>query len=190
MFRVQEGSHQSPVDSPRVAPSSPPPPQLHHPRHPNSGVGASAVRGPGAERVLPGRAGEGQGQAPYPHKRGALGTPFPSFPPCCPPKTPLCPDNTPQVPLTVGHSEGSWGRLSGQARGRDNASPVHEVTVVSPCPPRTGPSQLPETHSYHHPPADSPQNMPTPKRVSPHDAGSGVVSGALSLSHGHYPPSP
>ena len=29
---------------------------------------------------------------------------------------------------------------------------VPEATVVSPCPPMTGPSQLPETHTYHPPP--------------------------------------
>lgn len=52
----------------------------------------------------------------------------------------------------------------------------------------TGPSRLPETHTYHHPPADPPQNMPTPKHVSPQDTGRGVVSGALSLSCGPYPP--
>ena len=63
-----------------------------------------------------------------------------------------------------------------------------EATVVSPCPPMTGPSQLPETHTYHAPPADPTQNMPTPKRVSPQDMGKGVVSGALSLSRGPYCP--
>lgn len=52
----------------------------------------------------------------------------------------------------------------------------------------TGPSRLPETHTYHHPPADPPQNMPTPKHVSPQDTGRGVLSGALSLSCGPYPP--
>ena len=74
-------------------------------------------------RDLPDRAGEGQGAGPSPHKRGALGTPLPILSTLLLPQGPPVSRQHTTGPLTVPHSEGSWGWLRWPRRGRDNVSP-------------------------------------------------------------------
>lgn len=52
---------------------------------------------------------------------------------------------------------------------------VREATVVSPCPPMTGPSQLPETHTYQPPSRSTPKHAnPETCEPSGHGQGRGV----------------
>ena len=66
---------------------------------------------------------------------------------------------------------------------------VPEATVVSPCPPMTGPSQLPETHTYHPPPRRSTPKHANPKTCEPSGHGQrGGVWGIESVAWTLLPP--